>query len=154
MAKQIGENFGTRVHKIVLDLSDSVVDDPSQKLDWWDRKLDYLEHLKEATPDTALVSGADKLSNARSIVADVREHGDEFWNRFNTGRVGSLWYYRKIAKALPKRLQSDEGAKRLGRALAATVDEMVGLVDAAQVETDWAAANKLAAAAQRKRRKV
>jgi len=45
------------------------------------------------------VSAADKLHNARSVVADLRRHGEATWGRFNGGRDGSLWYYRALVDA-------------------------------------------------------
>ena len=127
-AGEIGVVFGQRVKQVVLECSDSTVADPDNKLDWWHRKITYLDHLKEASADAAMVTGADKLSNARSIVADVGVHGDKFWERFNTCRVGSLWYYRNIDEILPDRLPRAEGAERLGSAYVAAVDEMVEFV--------------------------
>ena len=47
-----------------------------------------------------LVSAADKLHNARAIVADLRRHGPKLWPRFTGGREGSLWYYRELLAAL------------------------------------------------------
>ena len=41
---------------------------------------------------------ADKLHNARSILADYRIHGDELWSRFTGGRDGSLWYYGALVR--------------------------------------------------------
>lgn len=139
-ADEIGEAFGDRVRQIVLDCSDSVVDDPADKADWWERKIVYLDRLAGASADTAIVTGADKLSNARSIVDDLREHGDELWDRFTTGRVGSLWYYRTIAEILPDRMLSTAAAKRLGRTLRRTIDEMLDLVGRDRAELDWQAA--------------
>jgi hypothetical protein len=55
----------------------------------------------------------------------------------NTGRLGSLWYYCKVAEILPDRLPSMGGADRLGRAFRATVDEMLELVGREQAELDW-----------------
>jgi hypothetical protein len=46
-----------------------------------------------------LVSAADKLHNARSILADLRSLGDEVWNRFTGGKEGTLWYYRALVEA-------------------------------------------------------
>ncbi len=139
-ADEIGAAFGERVKQIVLDCSDSLVEDPAGKPPWWDRKIQYLDHLHLATEDTAMVSAADKLSNARSIVADVTEHGDAFWKRFTTGRVGSLWYYRRIAEILPSRLPETDRAQRLGRSLEAAVADMFKLVSVDQAKADWHAA--------------
>ena len=46
-----------------------------------------------------LVSAADKLHNARTILADYRRHGDAVWERFSGGKEGSLWYYRALVDA-------------------------------------------------------
>ncbi len=135
-ALEIGSMFGERVKQIVLDCSDSRVEDAGEKQPWWDRKIQYIDHLHTASEDAALVSGADKLSNARSIVADVAEHGDEYWLRFNTGRVGTLWYYRNIAEILPARLPGTQGGERLGRSLKVAVADMVDLVGHDQAEAD------------------
>ena len=49
-----------------------------------------------------MLSVADKLHNARCILADYREIGEELWSRFNTGKEGTLWYYRELIKAYRK----------------------------------------------------
>ena len=47
-----------------------------------------------------LVSAADKLHNARSVLADYRVVGEDLWDRFNGGREGTIWYYRSVADTL------------------------------------------------------
>jgi hypothetical protein len=63
---------------------------------WRERKEPYLKHLHTADDDTRLVSAADKLHNARSVLADYREFGDRIWERFQGKREGTLWYYRAL----------------------------------------------------------
>ena len=46
-------------------------------------KEDHIRHIPDADHSVLLVSAADKLHNARVILADLREHGDELWKRFN-----------------------------------------------------------------------
>ena len=45
-----------------------------------------------------LVSLADKVHNARSILEDYRTRGEEVWSRFSGGRDGTLWYYGELLK--------------------------------------------------------
>ena len=56
--------------------------------------------MKSAGSDVRLVSTADKLHNARSILTDYRTAGDSVWNRFRGRRDGTLWYYRALANEL------------------------------------------------------
>jgi (p)ppGpp synthase/HD superfamily hydrolase len=56
----------------------------------------------EAYIEVLMLSVADKLHNARCILADYREIGEELWSRFNTGKEGTLWYYRELIKAYRK----------------------------------------------------
>jgi (p)ppGpp synthase/HD superfamily hydrolase len=136
MLDEIREGFGDRVADIVLACSDSLEVDRSKKPDWWVRKITYIDHLRAAPHDVALVSGADKLSNARSLIADHADQGDALFDKFRTGRVGTLWYYRRIAEILPARLPDTDGARRLGGSLRLAVHDLVDAVGSAAAE-DW-----------------
>ena len=92
----IRHRFGDRVAHIVEGCTDSFAEDPENKASWKERKIAYLEHLKEADIDTLTVSLADKLHNARAIVTDLMIHGDHTWERFNGKKDGTLWYYLSI----------------------------------------------------------
>ena len=76
------ENFGENVFAMVQGCTDGVPDANGEKADWWDRKTAYLEHLEKASDDVLLVSGADKLHNARAIVIDLQEIGPAVFDRF------------------------------------------------------------------------
>jgi hypothetical protein len=51
------------------------------KPEWRSRKERYLAHLADQPHDVLRVL-ADKLHNARAIVADLRAAGDGVWDRF------------------------------------------------------------------------
>jgi (p)ppGpp synthase/HD superfamily hydrolase len=87
--------FGDEVYEIVLGCTDGVPDKDGTKPEWDGRKQAYIEHLAGASRSVLLVSAADKLNNARSIVADQRAMGDEVFARFRMGKDGTLAYYRR-----------------------------------------------------------
>jgi (p)ppGpp synthase/HD superfamily hydrolase len=92
----IRQRFGVRVADIVDSCSDSyTVPKPA----WRTRKENYIAHLHESSPDARLVSLADKLHNARSILRDLLTINDLVWGKFKGGKQGTLWYYRALIKA-------------------------------------------------------
>ncbi|HEX6162974.1 MAG TPA: HD domain-containing protein [Vicinamibacterales bacterium] len=103
---EIRARFGDAVADIVLGCSDSLVEDPEDKLPWQERKENYLAHLENASQSVCFVSAADKLHNVRSIIRDYHEHGEEIWNRFQGRRDGTLWYYETVADTLIRRHRS------------------------------------------------
>jgi (p)ppGpp synthase/HD superfamily hydrolase len=113
---EIGRVFGDHVREIVLGLSDTL-DDP--KPPWRERKEKYLAHLRQADDRSILlVSIADKLHNARSIVLDLAEHGEKVWQRFGGGREGSLWYYEELVDIFNERFPgplADEFSRTVAR---------------------------------------
>jgi (p)ppGpp synthase/HD superfamily hydrolase len=119
MLKEIKRRFGSRVAKIVDGCTDS---DTYPKPPWQARKEAYIRHLKTADGETRLVSAADKLHNARAIVADYREVGESVWARFSGGREGTLWYYRALLQELLRHKPN-----RLIRELEITVCELESL---------------------------
>ena len=92
----IRENFGERVAEIVDGFTDA---EGFPKPSWQKRKERYVAHIREAAAEVRRVSAADKLHNARAILADYRGVGEALWKRFSGGRDGTLWYYRALIEA-------------------------------------------------------
>jgi (p)ppGpp synthase/HD superfamily hydrolase len=114
--EDIRAHFGDAVAAVVEGCTDTF-EDP--KPDWHPRKEAYIEHLRDAIAQGepfVVVSLADKLRNARSILADLRELGPGMFARFTAGREQQLWYYRTLVQAFhghPSRM-----AGKLGRVVA------------------------------------
>jgi (p)ppGpp synthase/HD superfamily hydrolase len=100
---ELAERFGTRVANIVRGCSDS---EQREKPPWRERKERFVARLARAPRSVRLVCAADKLDNARALLAEHRAHGERIWRRFNGGREGTLWYYRAVADALRAREQT------------------------------------------------
>jgi (p)ppGpp synthase/HD superfamily hydrolase len=129
-AATIGERFGARVLAIVRGCTDgtaegkaAVTDPLARRRDWLRRKQAYLNHLAHASDDMLLVSGCDKLHNARAIVGDLERPGvgRGVFDRFTGGCDGSLTYYRLLADLFTQR-----GAA-MARALEREVERMIVL---------------------------
>lgn len=99
----IRSRFGERVAVIVDGCTDAY---GSPKPPWRERKERYLEHLKHASPEVQRVSLADKLHNARSILRDLRQNGEDIWSRFNGGKSGTLWYYHSLVLIFQQQVDS------------------------------------------------
>jgi len=110
---EIRRRFGEPVAQIVDGCTDTT-DNP--KPPWRPRKEAYLVHLPGASASVRLVSAADKLHNARSILREYRRHGESIWSLFRGGREGTLWYYRAVVESL-KRSGSNALVEELGRAV-------------------------------------
>ncbi|HLE78506.1 MAG TPA: HD domain-containing protein [bacterium] len=98
--REIRRRFGPRVARIVEACTDT---DQIPKPPWRPRKEEYLHHLQSAPKSVLRVSLADKLHNARAILADYRRLGDRLWRRFKGKRAGTLWYYRELARLFARR---------------------------------------------------
>jgi (p)ppGpp synthase/HD superfamily hydrolase len=96
----IRERFGENVLEIVDGLTDT---DQTPKPPWRARKEAYIAHLSEASSSVLLVSLADKIHNAQSVLRDVQNEGASVWKRFTGGKDGSLWYYRALVEAFRAR---------------------------------------------------
>jgi (p)ppGpp synthase/HD superfamily hydrolase len=109
--RRIREDFGPVVVAIVMDCTDGAAEDKAamadwqRLLDWQRRKLAYLAHLDTASDATLLVSGCDKLHNARAIVGDLDDPkvGTAVFKRFKGGRDGTLAYYHSLSEVFTKR---------------------------------------------------
>jgi len=121
----IREKFGDAVADIVDGCSDAYAEAGMEKPPWDERKAKYIAHLYSATKSVRLVSAADKLHNARAILADYREYGDKVFDRFRAAgperKLKTLWHYRKLASTY-KQLLPGPLADELERTVATLVD--------------------------------
>lgn len=92
----IRKRFGDRVADIVWGCSDT---DQVPKPPWKERKLRYIEHVRQASAAVRRVSCADKVHNARAILRDYRLLGERLWERFSSSGDETLWYYRELLAA-------------------------------------------------------
>ncbi len=94
--REIEQRFGEHVARMVAGLSDTFADDHDKKEGWEERKRAYLERLRSEADDVLLISAADKLYNAKSILDDYRLIGDAVWERFKRGADKQLWYFKEL----------------------------------------------------------
>lgn len=98
--------------------------------EWKKRKAQYHAGLaRQSDPAVLRVSSADKLHNARAILADYEVQGDELWQRFTAkSKKHQLWYYGGLARRFTARAKAlkDPGLSRLARQLSAVVAAIRG----------------------------
>ena len=126
--KDIRARFGDAVAKIVDGCTDTY-EEP--KPAWRPRKEAYVARMASAPASVRLVSSADKLHNAQAILADLRDVGDDLWDRFTGGEKGTLWYYRALVEAY-----AEAGPNPVVEELDRVVREIEVLARRAEAETD------------------
>jgi (p)ppGpp synthase/HD superfamily hydrolase len=102
LEQRIGEKFGGDVLETVLAVTQRTSDNQGVELSSDERKDDYLDRLAQAGERARWVCAADKVHNGNSILADLRRtlDPDTVWNRFNSGREGTIRWYRRVYERL------------------------------------------------------
>ncbi len=93
----IRTRFGEEVVALVDWASDT---DQVPKPPWRQRKEAHVARVRTAPAEAQRILAADKLHNARSLLADLDRHGSSLWSQFQGGAAGTLWYYRAMSDAL------------------------------------------------------
>ena len=97
----IAAAFGAPVARWVRQASDSFV---LPKREWETRKRNYLSEIPFADWEARLIMLADKVHNARSILADHERVGAEVWDRFSVPRDRTVWYYETLLEVFEREL--------------------------------------------------
>lgn len=98
--EEIRRRFGDKVYEIVHDCSDAIIEEEHQKkAPWRERKEAFINKIKNKSHESLLVSCADKLHNARSILFDHARIGDAVFDRFTPEKEDTLWYYESMAQS-------------------------------------------------------
>lgn len=87
---------GSEVLRIVKPCSnDSSLE---SKSDWEKKKIKYRDSVKAGGKMAMLVSLADKIANARSLIELYKEKGNDVWKYFNRGKDKKIWFEEMMLK--------------------------------------------------------
>lgn len=99
--EDIRKEFGDRVARLVASESDLIVEGKSESDSWVERKQFAIDRLAKLDRDTKIVSLGDKLSNARAMLQDYEELGEELWNKFHVNDPKlHKWHYEGLRDSL------------------------------------------------------
>ena len=121
--RDIREKFCEDVARIVDGCTDTY---ETPKPPWLERKRAYIEHLKDSDSSIRLVSASDKLHNTRAILAELRRHGPEVFERFAGKKKGTLWYYRALVTAFREHGDHTDLIDELDRVVT-EIEKLVGV---------------------------
>lgn len=93
--------FGVDVARWVQQASDTF---ERPKPDWEQRKRHHLAAIPMADREARIIMLADKVHNARSILADHVRMGTEMWDRFSVPRERTVWYYETLLEVFDREL--------------------------------------------------
>jgi (p)ppGpp synthase/HD superfamily hydrolase len=94
--EEIRAKFGDTVARIVEDCTDAW---ETPRAPWIDRKRAYVEHARSLSAPSLRVAAADKVHNAYAILRDLRNVGDQVWERFNAPADDVVEYYEDLVRA-------------------------------------------------------
>lgn len=95
--EDIKKEFGERVAHLVSAETDLVVEGKSESDSWKERKQFAIYRLAKLDRDAKIVSIGDKLSNARAMLQDYEEMGEELWNKFHVNDPKlHKWHYEGL----------------------------------------------------------
>lgn len=109
-AEKMKEEFGENVYRIVKE----VTEDQSLKESWnifsrgdrWrKRKEQYLENLKNDSPEGLMIAAADKIHNIRSLVDGYGLQGESVWKLFRGKKEEMFWFYDSVLRILKDKLK-------------------------------------------------
>lgn len=87
----------------VADIVRAVTNDDS--LSWEEKKVAYIESVRQGPEGAKAVATADKIHNAESLLAAHARLGTSLWDNFNAGRDKKIWFEEKMLAMLKESWQ-------------------------------------------------
>jgi len=82
----------------VVDIIIAVSNDDS--LPWEEKKLAYIESVRNGPDGAKAVCIADKMHNMESLLVAYDQQGSELWSKFNRGKNKKVWFEKKVLAML------------------------------------------------------
>jgi (p)ppGpp synthase/HD superfamily hydrolase len=110
--EEITSQFNERVASLVESVSE-IKEEEERKMDWKERKEQYLTNLGKASDDAVLIAIADKIDNIESKIETFEKDGEEIHARWKQPRAEYLWFHGEALRIAQARLPDHRLTKRL-----------------------------------------
>lgn len=104
--EMLEEKFGTRVLDIIMGVTEQSKLH-GEKKSWQDTKSEYLEHLRESSDESVMVSLADKIQNTRSLIEMINLVHGAALPQFGSDHEKRLWFHTEVCNIGKERLGDD-----------------------------------------------
>lgn len=92
--EDVEKAFGTEILKIVTAVT------YDKKLIGLERKLKYIEDVKNGPEGAKAVSIADKIHNMNNLLYDLEQDAEKTWSLFKTTKEQKLWFEEEVLKMI------------------------------------------------------
>jgi len=96
--QELVNHFGDSIASLVLECTNTTSGPWQVRKQYTVMKLGTTQNQ-----NVAFILCADKISNLRSIVYDIKAVKQEIWKRFSAPPKDVLWYYEQLGKAIASR---------------------------------------------------
>jgi (p)ppGpp synthase/HD superfamily hydrolase len=93
--EDLTKELGEEVASIVFEVSEGASDAST----WEQRKLAYVQAIKNGSVAAKAVSVCDKIHNLQSILHGYAQQGPTLWGKFNRGREQQMWLFEQLLPA-------------------------------------------------------
>lgn len=88
--EKLKQELGNETWQIVKDLSED------KSLEWEDRKIKYIQTIKNSSLGAKAVSICDKIHNLENLIDTHQALGSKIWNKFNRGKEKKMWFEKEM----------------------------------------------------------
>lgn len=113
--EEIVATFNERVAVLVESVSEQKEQD-GKKLDWKERKVNYLARVEHASDGAVLISLADKIDNVESKMEAYATEGEALLTRWSQPPEAYLWFHGEVLRIGQTRLPKHHLTARLTEA--------------------------------------
>lgn len=90
--EDIEKEFGKNIRDYVYDASE-----PDKTLEWEQRKIHTINHIKSAPLGSKLIVACDKISNLEDLEDSIEIHGEKkAWEALKRNKEKQRWYYTSV----------------------------------------------------------
>lgn len=113
--EEIVNEFNERVAILVESVSE-IKEKGGKKLNWKERKAEYLANLERASDDAIIIAVADKIDNIESKLEAFEREGEKLFSRWKQPKAEYLWYHGEALRIAQSHLPDHRLTKRLAEA--------------------------------------
>jgi len=123
--EEIVSVFNEHVAMLVESVSELKEKD-GKKLEWKERKQDYLMRLEQSSDEAIMIAIADKIDNVESKLEAFEKEGTELLKRWKQPSAEYIWYHGEALRIAQARIPEHPLTKRLAEAHAKEKSVLAG----------------------------